>query len=268
MTPDGRTLYVVDMGLLGGSGKSSFAIDAYDILPIDVATGRPGKPIDVGPGPGAIALAPDGATAYVVDSGTPVHPVAYMVAVNLATGATGPPIATGAGPRGGPMAIAITPDGRWIYVANAGWPEFPGDTVLPINTSTGRPGRLIRVGSAPLWIAITPNGKWAYVANSGWGFAGGRTGNRNGGFTVTPIDLSTNVAGVPITVGPAPSVVAITPDGKWAYVADTGTATRAGDVTPINIARNCAGVPMHIGESPDGIAIALEPPAIVKRLVG
>src|SRR5512142_2290170 len=36
--------------------------------------------------------------------------------------------------------------------------------------------------------------------------------------TVTPIAIRTNTAGTPITVGEDPSVIAITPNGKTAYV--------------------------------------------------
>src|ERR1019366_7975036 len=49
----------------------------------------------------------------------------------------------------------------------------------------------------------------AYVANNGAG-------------TVTPIATATNTAGTPITVGSQPTVIAITPDGKTAYVANQG----------------------------------------------
>ena len=58
-------------------------------------------------------------------------------------------------------------------------------------------------------IAITPNGATAYVANS----------SRN---TVTPIDMATNTAGTPISVGTDPEAVAITPNGTTAYVVNNG----------------------------------------------
>ena len=53
----------------------------------------------------------------------------------------------------------------------------------------------------------------AYVANHDWG-------------TVTPINLTTTTptAGTPITVGNGPAAIAITPDGKTAYVANSARA--------------------------------------------
>ena len=41
--------------------------------------------------------------------------------------------------------------------------------------------------------------------------------------TVTPIGTATNTPGTPIPVGQEPLGVAITPDGKTAYVANIGT---------------------------------------------
>ena len=41
---------------------------------------------------------------------------------------------------------------------------------------------------------------------------------------MTPIATATNTAGPPITVGIDPDAIAITPDGKTAYVANTARA--------------------------------------------
>ena len=68
---------------------------------------------------------------------------------------------------------------------------------------------------------------------------------------MTPIATATDTAGKPIRVGSSPSDIAITPDGKTAYVASGG----AGTVTPIATATNTAGKPIRVGELPDDIAI-------------
>ena len=52
--------------------------------------------------------------------------------------------------------------------------------------------------------------------------------------TVTPIRTATNKAGKAIKVGSGPKAIAITPNGKTAYVASTGSDT----VTPIRTATN------------------------------
>ncbi|MGH3222221.1 MAG: hypothetical protein ACRDPY_26600 [Streptosporangiaceae bacterium] len=81
----------------------------------------------------------------------------------------------------------------------------------------------------------------AYVADSGGG-----TGD-----TVTPIDLATGTPGHPITVGNYPEGIAITPDGKTAYVTDFNQ----GSVTPIHLATGAPGPPITVGKEPEGIAI-------------
>ncbi len=67
---------------------------------------------------------------------------------------------------------------------------------------------------------------------------------------MTPIATATNTAGPPIPMGHDACYVAITPDGKTAYVAKGGiTAT----VTPIATATNTPGPPIPAG--PGAIAI-------------
>ncbi len=59
-----------------------------------------------------------------------------------------------------PDGIAITPDGKTVYVANIG-----SGTVTPIDTATNTPGEPVEVGVRPRAIVITPDGKTAYVVN-------------------------------------------------------------------------------------------------------
>src|SRR5262249_9122043 len=64
---------------------------------------------------------------------------------------------------------------------------------------------------------------------------------------VTPIPVITNKPGTPIpTGGDNPEAIAITPDGKTAYVVNTGSSE---DVTPITLATNKPGTPIHAGGS-------------------
>ncbi len=70
--------------------------------------------------------------------------------------------------------------------------------------------------------------------------------------SVTPIDLSTNTVGAPVTVGTRPTAVAVTPDGQTAYVVNSGSNT----VTPINVDTNIHESPIGVGSDPQGIAIA------------
>ncbi len=68
---------------------------------------------------------------------------------------------------------------------------------------------------------------------------------------VTPINTVTNNAGKAIKVGKDPVAVAITPDGKTAYVANEISGT----VTPIFTATNIAGKAIRVSSRPVYIAI-------------
>ena len=253
----------------------------------DVAINTPGPPITVGGTPEAIAITPNGKTAYVVNYvRNPRTVVGTVTPINTATNTPGPPIRVGGDPR----PIAITPNGKTAYVANEG-----SSTVTPISTATDTPGPPIRVGGDPYAIAITPNGKTAYVASvvvggppdyypvgavtpintatntpgppitAGYGaFAIAITPNGKTAYvasgvglgvhpvgTVTPINTATNTPDPPIKVDGEPLLIAITPNGKTAYVVNGGLDT----VTPINTATNTPGRPIKVGRNPDAIAI-------------
>ncbi len=255
------------------------------VTPIDLATDHAGTPIPVGSGMPARAftIAPDGNTAYVTYGDGDILADGWVRPFDLATGRAGARIGVGSDPD----AIAVTPNGKAAYIANAN-----SDTVTPINLVTGRAGAPIQVGGGPVAIAITPDGKTAYVvgyananaATDGWvmpiDLATGRAGtpiqvgnqpqaiaiapdgktayvvNDNGGNdgTVTPIDVATDRAGTPITVPNLfPGAIAIAPDGKTAYVSADGTA--GGVMTPIDLATGRAGTPI-LGGGPGPIAIA------------
>jgi DNA-binding beta-propeller fold protein YncE len=97
------------------------------VTPIDTATGTPGEPIDVGNGPLAIAITPDGMTVYVANTFDRSNGPGTVTPIATATNAPGPPIQVGSGP----WAFAITPDSKTAYVIN-----FYSDTVTPIDTAT------------------------------------------------------------------------------------------------------------------------------------
>jgi YVTN family beta-propeller protein len=219
--PDGAppadpTAFVVNYGL--------GTVTPGTVTPVNLVTRRAGRAIGVGANPDAIAITPDGRTAYVANSGS-----GTVTPISTATGAASPAITVGADPQ----AIAITPDGRTAYVLNSG-----SDTVTPIAVATGAAGPPIRVGAYPRAMALTPDGRTLYVLN--W----------EGG-SVTPIATATNQPGRPIPTGSFPFAIAISPDGRAAYVANYGSDT----VTPIATATNTPGRPIPAGQAPDSIAV-------------
>jgi DNA-binding beta-propeller fold protein YncE len=67
--------------------------------------------------------------------------------------------------------------------------------------------------------------------------------------TVSPVDVSTKVAGAPIDVGRTPDGIAITPDGATAFVATVN------GVTPIDVETKTAGTDIEVPGGPEGVAI-------------
>ncbi len=226
ITPDGKTAYVVS-----SSGT---------VIPISTATDRAGGPIYVGHGsrnfgPDFIAITPDGKTAYVADLA-----LNTVVPISTATNRAGTPIHLPGKGSLGPDWIAITPDGKTAYVASDNQPG----TITPISTATNTPGQPIRVGGDhPFDIAITPDGQTAYVLSSTKGIF-----SKNSRAEVTPVSTATNTPGQPISL-PALGgygFIAITPDGKTAYVSTDFPRT----VIPISTATNRAGKPIKVGGGP------------------
>ena len=95
-----------------------------------------------------------------------------------------------------PTGVAITPDGKHVYVANN-----TDGTVSVITTATGAVSGTITLDAIPNGLAIAPHGTQVYVAN----LAG------KGGNTVSVIETATGVVSGLITVGRQPSDVAICP---------------------------------------------------------
>ncbi len=71
---------------------------------------------------------------------------------------------------------------------------------------------------------------------------------------MTPIRTATNAVGKAIAVGSFPAFIAITPNGKTAYVANVAYGG-TGTVTPIRTATNTALKAITVGAEPGPIAI-------------
>jgi YVTN family beta-propeller protein len=169
-------------------------------------------------------------------------PFAYVPAAGgtlVIDTATHPPSVVATIPVGS-FGVAVTPDGKHVYVASPLFGNVAG-SVFVIDTATNTVVATVPV--AGNGIAITPDGTHAYVTDM-------FTNN------VSVIDTASNtVVGTPITVGIAPFGVAITPDGKHAYVANKGS----GNVSVIDTATNTVltgtGFPIAVGSGPVAVAI-------------
>jgi DNA-binding beta-propeller fold protein YncE len=218
LTPNWKTLYVC----------SGFAV-----VPVSTANGRTGRPVRVSRrAPQWIVISRNGRTGYV----TTVHSH-KVYPVQLATGRVLTPVDVGGQPAnsGGPDRSVVAPAGHIAYFGMK-------DQVTPVDTSTNTALRPVSISGEPIFIGFAPDGKTAYVT-------------RQYPADVVPIRVATGTALRPITFSHhfIPLELAVTPDGKSAYV--SGAVMGGDTVVPINLATGTALRPIKAGISPGPIAI-------------
>jgi DNA-binding beta-propeller fold protein YncE len=245
ITPNGHTAYVADSNAVNGdpttitpinlttntpektihvaaraiaitlNGVTALALGQSGVVPIATATNHPGKTIGFGGLPVAIALSPDGQTAWVLATPDPgLEPGSNKVtlsAVNTATDAIGKVVTLSGLPTTGQFSIAITPNGAYIYVLGQGSGKT-ASTVVAVAAATDVARRPIKVGIDDAGLAVNPNSKLVYVLSPGSEYQGPPISSqpKNTSGTVFPIATVTNKVGNPIKVGQLASAIAIT----------------------------------------------------------
>ncbi len=134
-------------------------------------------------------------------------------------------VATPSAPNGpGPAAVAVTSDGKFLYVAN----QFDGTvSSFSVDATSGAltPILTVPVQLAPAGLGLTPDGGFLYVANSG---SASVSAFAVCGQIVTTCNDPTNpdgtltpVAGSPFSAGLGPTSIIPTASGKFLFVLDT-----------------------------------------------
>ncbi len=225
VTPDGTTVVVTD----GPNDR---------LIRVDVATSAVTGTATVGRSPQEVAITPDGTVAIVTNAidGT-------VSTVDLAAMETHPgDIAVGESPGG----VAITPDGSTAYVVNSA-----GGSVSTVDLAARLADPVdIPVGPGAYAVAITPDGATAFVtkrpelADPPPAVRGSISTIDIATRTKDPDDLEDTRA--------RPAGIAISPDGRTAYVAES----TADAVSTIDVATRAWGpTTISVDPYPDGMAI-------------
>jgi YVTN family beta-propeller protein len=147
----------------------------------------------------AAVVTPDGRYAYVADAGGAVWRIDVVTHTLLRVGLVGG--------IEKPIALAITHDGRKLYVVDS-----YNNRVDVVDTTTNATSLSLDVGSYPYSVTLSPDGQRAWVTNYI-------------GSTISVIDTTTDtLVGSPISTGTnmGPDAMAFTPDGTRAYVSNFG----------------------------------------------
>jgi DNA-binding beta-propeller fold protein YncE len=233
ITPDGRTLFTLVLNY-----KSETMLP---LARVDLRTGREVGQVRVRGGVADFAMTRDGNTLYIL-GGDVLSGDRALYAVNAGTGRIERWIPAPDALLENAGTMALSPDGRTLYVTTMSDDDGPGPggapvmvgAITPVDVRTGAAGRSIEVGWEPTSLAFTPNGRTLYAAIDGIdGESGQAAPNR-----VKVIDTATGQVRASILWHVPPLYVQMAPDGKTVWVVsisgDRGS-TADNTVTPIAV---------------------------------
>ena len=205
---------------INASGTKAYVTNSGSttVTIVDIASNTVSGTITGFDGPSGFVISPDGTTAYVNNYGSAGgvgsgNGTTMRVVDLLSNTIINEPITVAQAPA----AMAITPDGAFLYVAcyvNGN----PGTGVISvIQTTDNTVVDTISGFFGPFAISITPNGEYAYVTNFG-------SNNFSPvGTTVNVVNLQSHAITATIALGTQPAGLAISPDGTLAYVSNYNT---------------------------------------------
>jgi len=223
--PDGRLVATTERS------RSVAVVDtrARDVV-TSIATGQPGTHM--------IAISPDRRRAYTANI-----PAGTVTVIDLEGRRKLKDLAVGGRPEG----IAVSPDGRTLWVA-----DLEGARVQAFDTSDVernapiKPIADVKTGNRPIRVLVSPDGRFAVTSN----FVDG---------TLTVIDARTfePLRTIPVSGEEAAAQVTIlfSPDGKRIYMAETGR----NQVAEIDFDGGRVVRRLRAGAQGDGLALASTP---------
>jgi 6-phosphogluconolactonase (cycloisomerase 2 family) len=223
--PDGKHLYVSDWG----SGDiSTYEIGRRGTLIPRVKVKPAGPPLT---NPSGLAISGDGKHLFLAAFNGGGHGTISSFTIDRSGRPS--PLVTVDAHGDGSAGIALSPDGRTLYVANM----TSGDVSV---FAVGRDGSLrwmrsAASGAGAFFPAVTPNGRWLVVANA--------TSSDLSVFRVLSRRRLRPTAGPTPAEGDGPRGVVISPDGRHVYVAHYNGGTGPGSVAAFLLERDGRLIP-------------------------
>ncbi len=217
LAPSGTALFIANSGTndisafsvkSDGSLTAAGAAQPAGMTPLNMAMDSGGKflfvanqGLQIDPNSGTVSVFAVSGTALTEVQGSP-----FRVAAPGAPGGTGP------------SGLAVTPDGKFLYVANqydSTLTKFSVDAsgVLTL-------GPVVPVGTTPSAVAMTPDGGFLYVGNASTvsAFAICNQVLTSCNDPTSPDGSLTVVAGSPFSAGIEPVAIVAAPSGKFLFV--------------------------------------------------
>jgi YVTN family beta-propeller protein len=239
-SPDGRKLYVANRG----------SLTMLSTLTNQVLVPNTDLPNTAPAVAGGLVASPDGRRVYVTVGAAGVASLDAALLQNLSDESI-TSFAAGPSTQSSVQALAISPDGTLLYVA-----DNLADGVVRLVTLATRvfaSSAPFGSGLIPVAVAASPDGTKIYVAVVDPGAATADyiavLDARSGVPTAQAIDLG---------IGAAPTGIAFSPDGKAAYVANRGAGTLSViDAANDSVSASVSGfsAPTAVALSPDGARV-------------
>ena len=256
LAPSGTVLFIANRG--------SNNISAYSVKTDGTLTAA-GSSQATGMTPLSMAMDSGGHFLFVANQGLQIDPNSgtvsvFAVSTTSLTEVPGSPfvVAAPGAPGGtGPSGVAVTPDGKFLFVAN----QFDS-TVSKFSVDASgvlTRGPVVPVGTTPATLTVTADGGFLYVANastiSGFAICGQVLTSCND--PTSPDGSLTVIGGSPFPSGVNPVAIVAAPSGKFLYavsrqsnqIAEYKVATGTGELTA-----NTQAV-ISTGATPVGAAI-------------
>lgn len=253
VAPDGKALYTAN---IDDSTVSTFRIgpNGVPVLARTVSTGQPDTR--------NVIVSRDGRFLFV-SHGRPFLPgpdtiVVFPILPGGTLGKARPPVLTGGGGSG----MAITPDGRFLYVACAATNDVFGFRIGRDGVLTPVPGGPVPAPRTPEGVTITPDGTRLYVVSVATRPEPNPDEAGVWTFTISPDDGSLTTRGPRTGTRLGPGIATL--DGKHLYTGDGFNSVTEGEntVSAFDITdgppKEIAGSPFPsrgLGPSVDGVAV-------------